>query len=205
MKNIFGQIHVNLWMRARIMRPRSRVFGHLLEADEAVVVLGLSPGFNVLVATWSKSAVNSGTQGVSLDEIIELIILVVALSHELERSLVAAIVTNCFQNHIISFLKSNKSDILHGLHEWHDSSETLFSFILLMGGEGLSTVQVEAAPQVHAEHEAEEVLWQSAVDEWSIIEKIRSLLLAIVPVPEHRGVRIVVVDPGGSLLRNTIH
>ena len=165
-----------------------------METNETIVVLWFSPGFDILVTTCSESSVDSATERVSLDEVVELIILIVSLSHELESSLVTTVVAHRFENHIVSFLESNVSDILHCLNEWDHSSEAFFSFILQVRGQGVSVVNVVTTPKIHAEHEAEEILWKSTVDKWSILEQVGSLLLAEVPVSIHWRVRVKFID-----------
>lgn len=128
-----------------------------MEADEAVVVFWLPPTLDVPIATGAETAVDSGTQRVALDKIIELIVLVVPRSEEFEGFRIATVVADRLQNHVVSLLQGNKSHVLHSLYEWNHFSEAFLCFILLMHNNGMPLMDVVTTPQVEAEHETEEV------------------------------------------------
>ena len=49
----------------------------------------------------------------------------------------------------------------------------------------MSMMKDVSTPEVHAEHEAKKILGKSTIDEWSVLEKVRSFLLTVVSVSEH--------------------
>ena len=103
--------------------------GLLLEADETIFVLWSSVSFDGPVSTNTESSIITMSQWGTFNGILEDIILIIPLSEEI-KFLRLTIVADGLKNHIITRLKSNVSDILHGLNEWDNLSICLLGLPL---------------------------------------------------------------------------
>ena len=104
--------------------------GLFLEADETIFVLWSSVGFDSPVSTNSESSIITMSQWGTFNGGLEDIILIIPLSEEIEFVGVATIVADGLKYHIITLLKCDVSDILHGLNEWYNLSIRLFGLSL---------------------------------------------------------------------------
>ena len=158
--------------------------GDFLEADETLLVLRLAVVLDVPVSARAESTVVAATERGALNSIREHVSLIVATAKELEVTRVLGI-ANRLQDHIVSLLKGNIADILHGLHEGRDLAERLLGLLLVVHRQRMLVVHIVATPQVLAEHPREDELGEATPLEWRVIEQSGASLLTEVSISEH--------------------
>ena len=170
-----------------------------MEANEALLVLGLAVRLDVPVSTGTEAAVVTTTQGCTLDSVGEHVSLIVAVPEELEVARVLGI-ANGLQNHIVSLLERDVADVFHGLHERGHLAESLLGLLLVVHGQRMLVIDVVATPKVLAKHPGQDELGQAAPLERTIVKQSGAPLLAEVPVSEHGRVSIEVGNAAGLAL-----
>ena len=119
--------------------------GLFLEADETIFVLWSSVSFDRPVSTNTESSIITMSQWGTFNGSLEYIILIIPLSEEIEFGGVC-IVADGLKDHIVTLLKCNVSDILHGLNEWYNLSIGFLGLSLQMLSEGMLVVNVVSGP-----------------------------------------------------------
>ena len=129
----------------------SSIVGDLLIANKAVLVLGSSGSLDSPVPSDSESSVVAVSKWGTFDSGNEYIVGVISLTKKFKHFGIL-IVTNSFQDHVVSFLKSNVPYILHSLYEWDSFSKCFLSLLLQMLSDRMLVINVITSPEVHAEH-----------------------------------------------------
>ena len=162
-----------------------------MEANETLLVLRLAEVLDVPVSASAESTVVATTKRSSLNCIREHVGLVVAITQEVEVTRVLGI-ANRLQDHIVSLLEGDISDILHGLHEGRDLAECLLGLLLVVHSQRVLVVNIVATPEVLAEHPRENEFRKATPLERRVIKQSGASLLAEVSISEHGRVRIVI-------------
>lgn len=127
---------------------KSTVDGLLGTANQTLFVLGCSVGLHLPESRAAHSAIvvvsHCGTDVVADKQIL----LVVAASEKFEHAWIRS-VADRLQDHVVSLLDRNETNVLHSLHKREGATVCLACLFVQMLRKSMLVIQVVACPELH--------------------------------------------------------